>query len=600
MAKELNFKVILSAIHPNALEAKDAIASLLASSFNVPLQQAVSLFVKLPIILFDNLSTNDIKALKDHLLFFSKLGLDFNITPKAMEGIARANWAPKVSIPIVTCPTCGEMFYLMRCQDIQHLSTSTGTAILPPVPTHTATRQSAKPAVPPKLVPTAETKLTPNKSIAETRLTPNKPPNIAGVKPSQLTPSKVPPPQPTKPANTEDLPDECEDVNILSSEMRTIVALEEKNNTPEIEEIEEVGSISEELQEIQPEEIKKNQSNIPIAKKSNTHTSKSPNTSKTIKPSSSTGANTTSNETTVPPSQPKSADKKIPSKPSQKKSPQQKTAHNKSGSPNKNMADIEELGGISAEFEEIEGVSAEFERICMEEMDENIGSLSAEFEEIDGGVSVEIEKAKTEEKIGEIRQPMANIAGSLANQENDHANIPEMEDMREISSEFANIPDNNNSNGTSPNPPKTSTDYNEKLQGETAKSKSNDLKIPDLETDDIAYSSQIDSERVQAKNDTKSSASKTSGTKNTSSNKSDDAKLEPGNTKVFVTFNSKGDRESAVQLIVKYKGISLVEAKAMTETSNPITLFTNLSLQSAQMIRKQLEAMQFQVRIGNT
>lgn len=586
MNKELSFKVILSAIHPNALEAKDAIASLLASSFNVPLQQAISLFAKLPVILFDNLSTNDVKAIKDHLLFFSKLGLDFNVTPKPMEGIARANWAPKVSIPIVTCPSCGEMFYLMRCQDVQqHLSAPSAAAVLPPIP---ATASATTQAAPTKPVPAS--KAAPS---LEAKPPISKPSGVAGTAKPAPSGKATPTTSSAKSANAEDLPEELVDINVLSSELRSIVELEEKPQQPEVEEIEEVGSISEEMQQMETEEPRKAiPTNAPQV---------ATGSAKASPPQLSPALAAKAPPKPPPPNL--MAKPPISSKPSHiaKVPPGAKPSGGNKPPLSKGKAtpDMEEIGGISAEFEEIEGVSAEFERICLEGMEENIGSLSAEFEEIDGGLSSEFDGVKPDTKIVENVQPK-KIANKPAPPE-DMAHIPEMEDMQEISSEFANMADSASPASSSKQSLQAtkSHDREGRFKSDTSETNPTALKMPSLGAIDAKSISRTEDTGATAKPDAKAAHPKTVGMKSVGPGKADDFKLEPGNAKVFVTFHSKGDREAAAQLISRLKGIPLPEAKALTESLTPVTLFTNLSLPSAQYVRKQLEAMQFQVRIGN-
>ncbi len=537
--KELNFKVILASIHPGAIEAKEAIATLLASAFNTSSQQTRSLLEKLPIVLFENLTTNDVKALKDHLIFFSKLGLDFNITPKAIAEIPRANWVPKIALPVITCPTCGEMFYLMRSQDVhQQLH-----QIAKPSQTPQPSVESPSPAKPTKEQPSTTTKNPPVKTTL---------PKESATKPSATTKQPTSPSKgvgvssaKNKGAKSEEdfVSSEMEEIDVLSAELQSIVDMEEKpeKNDNDVEEIEEVGSISSELNDIgnPSEELKKAPLKVPPEK---------------ISPSP-----------------------KATNLPTLKSSPVQNTTKpastNKPGSEKKNPPDIEEIGGISAEFEEIEGVSAEFERICLEGMDGDIGSLSAEFEEIEGGgISSELEGLKNEEKISEIPQPMKNIAiSSNVLDSNKGTQDKELDELQGISQELGEIEDSN------VNIPKQ-----QNLKPESKQAKTEVLDGKQLKQEDSG-SKAAPKAPIKSPGVVKSAPVSTI--------------LEPGNCKVFLTFSGKASKE-VIQLLSQTKKISLEQAKSLSETTTPVLAASGISLKSAQNILKQFQILQVQGRIS--
>ena len=406
MDKDFNFKVILLKINEQSLEFQQTVASLLAATFNVPEQETANLFARLPIVLLENLTSNDLKAIKDQLIFLSKLGLDFNITPKPVANIPRTGWSSERALPIIHCPSCGESFCLLRAQDF-HKKIHKQTKIAPaprPAPTAPPKKAVAPPPAPPKKV------LPPTPAPVQPTIPPaaRKPATIKVEQPPQPAPSAAPRQQPTPPpsrprtsvdkpksvlpAKQEDLGGisaEFDKVEILSAELQSIV--DKDDNFEELEEIEEVGSISEEMEEIGSvsEELEE--------------------------------LGTLSEEM-----------EKIGGMADQIKDDSE-------------FSEIEGVGGISAEFEEIEGVSAEFEGINLDDMDNDIGSLSAELEEIEG-ISAEFDSIESEEgleRIGEVSEAFNNIA-IATNHHEAAARHPaadhELDDLEGISQELEKIP----------------------------------------------------------------------------------------------------------------------------------------------------------------
>ena len=180
--------------------------------FKVSEKEAYSVFNQLPVILLDNLSTNDLKIIKNQLIFLSNLGLTFNITPKKMPNLTKKNWKLQRTLPIVNCPSCGEYFYLIRSQDFHHLaSQKTKSDIISEE----------------KISDKAKIKSYPAKNLS--------PQDGAALQ------QKV---------NSE----EFDNIEILSAELDSIVEMEEdeklQNGQADEESIEEVESISDELEEI--------------------------------------------------------------------------------------------------------------------------------------------------------------------------------------------------------------------------------------------------------------------------------------------------------------------------------------------------------------
>lgn len=415
MNQELNFKVILASIADNSKQMKEVIATLLSTTFNVPESQTIALLTKLPVILFENLSANDLKALKDSLIFLSKLGLDFNVTPKPTPNVPKASWTPSVSVPIITCPSCGEMFCMVRARDF--LQPRPNVSIANPV-------ASALPSAPKTTIPEPKIALVQQKQASVALQTPKSP---VAIKESVLSKAKEEniskrptvkqdtPPVPIaslKKAMTEvpkknisepkkeikepvsrkelKLPDdlvgissEFENVEVLSAELESIADMEEKNSISDVEEIEEVESISDEVNQVDDLEEFEELEDSSLSKK------------------------------------------KPLGKPVEKR-----------------REETEAIGGISAEFEEIEGVSAEFERICMEGMENDIGSLSAEMEEIEG-ISQELDSVEEEglEKIGEVAETFKKISLTKTKDLQKESQDIELEEMQGISKELEGISD---------------------------------------------------------------------------------------------------------------------------------------------------------------
>ena len=212
MKQETTFNIILLSIGEDVKTAKSSLASLLSDMFKVSEQEAYSVFNQLPVILFDNLSTNDLKIIKNQLIFLSNIGLTFNITPKKMPNLPKKNWKLQGSLPIVHCPSCGEYFYLIRTQDIDHFASHKSK-------TDIANEQ--------KVQNKSQIISYPQKSLSP--------------KDEEALQEKV---------NSE----EFDNIEILSAELDSIVEMEEdeklQNDQNDEESIEEVESISDELEEI--------------------------------------------------------------------------------------------------------------------------------------------------------------------------------------------------------------------------------------------------------------------------------------------------------------------------------------------------------------
>jgi hypothetical protein len=216
MANELKFRVILSALNEKYVDDKEVIAFMLAITLDLPVQETQTLWQRLPVVLFDNLTSEDLKKIKERLLFLSKLGLDFNITAKPFPQIYRTNWQIKSAGSIIACPCCGEELLVMRAQDIGIYIAAHGGK-----PTG-ATSKAEQPEKPGE--------------------------RTAATHPREKTPATKPDETSIrKPAEgEEELATELEEVEVLSKELEAIVAKEENFS----EDIEEVGSISEEVKKV--------------------------------------------------------------------------------------------------------------------------------------------------------------------------------------------------------------------------------------------------------------------------------------------------------------------------------------------------------------
>ena len=205
MSNAIKFRVILLSINKKVRQEKAAMAMILAATFDVPEQEAINVMHRLPVILFDNITAEDIKVIKDRLIFVSKMGLDFNITFKPFPEVPRTGWQIKIAPPTFKCPSCGEEFIILRTRDLQNY-----------IGAHGAARNSA----PPKAMP-------PRRSArynAEPKVT------YAIAAEDELGGISA----------------ELEEVEVLSEELEAIVKNEDTIDE-EVEYIEEVESISEEM-----------------------------------------------------------------------------------------------------------------------------------------------------------------------------------------------------------------------------------------------------------------------------------------------------------------------------------------------------------------
>lgn len=320
MNKEILFRVVLLSINEKFVDARESIISLFADMFNKQEAEVKNAFTHLPIVLFENLTTDNLKAVKDQLIFLSKLGLDFTITPREVADIPKLKWKATPTIPVIHCPSCGESFCVVRASEFHNIQRA---------------ETAKKITVPSEKVEYSE--------AFKSKEVVDKPDDIGGISA------------------------EFDEVEVLSAELESIAedmgddppdSLEEIEEIGSVsEEIEEIGSISEEIEEI--EEIAQPEA-ITIAPKQSTEKEE------IIKEIEEIG----------------SVSEEIDSLSKELEGLDEISGILDTS--NDLDTEIESIGGISAEFEEIEGVSAEFERICLEGMENDIGSLSAELEEIDG------------------------------------------------------------------------------------------------------------------------------------------------------------------------------------------------------------------------
>lgn len=217
MAKELNFRIILSKVNEKSKEDREAIAMVLASIFELPFEEIKQVFTQLPVILFDDISSEDLKKIRDRLVFLSKLGLDFSITFKPFPKLYRTGWKIKSSVPMITCPNCGEEFVILHAHKLpEYLAQQKQES--KPIPLYLA-RDKQEPV--PKKEP-------PEKKV----------PAVA------VSPSAQPAPE--EDANGFGV--ELEEVEVLSKELEAIVQRESEMGGDEY--IEEVGSISDEIRQV--------------------------------------------------------------------------------------------------------------------------------------------------------------------------------------------------------------------------------------------------------------------------------------------------------------------------------------------------------------
>lgn len=548
MKEELNFKVILVSMDKTQ-DLQEAIASLLSATFHVPEIQTRSLLTQLPLVLFENLSTADLNALKDHLIFFSKLGLEFSITQKPASQVPRAGWTPSVSIPIVSCPSCGEMFYLLRAKDFAQQMKNLAIPGLPGapavLPSAHAKTAPAKESIPPAKAPapamkssavaSKEAGILPAASAAK----PAAPSKSEPLPVDKKAPKPVAKPAPKDLKTADELGGisaEFENVDVLSAELESIADMEEKQNSSALEEIEEVGSISEEMKDADSFE--------------GDFRGMEDSAFQVKKPS-------------PPVAKPKASVKKI-----------EESAN---------------ISGISEEFEEIEGVSAEFEQICMEGMENDIGSLSAEMEEIDS-MSSELESVGME-KIGEVSETFNQIASAKPGKE---ANLPakpgasplskasfqdaELEELHDISKELEGIDDSI--------PAPTPISF--------AMPKSPDPTARGKNLDSTPLSPK---KGVEPALGSKKSAESTPPAEETSSKKRAPLSLEAGAYKALVNFSGKGDLKAGTQLLAKIKGISEQEAAEMVKNRAALVVASNISRSAAEGLLKEFEKYNMQGRI---
>ncbi len=195
MPENINFKVIITGIKEVYTGLRKEVGMLLASSFHFPDAKGVDALRELPVILFEGLSLNDLKSLKDPMLFLAKMGLEFNVTPQDCSEIPRLGWVFQKPRPIVSCPSCGDKFILFRATDT--LPQCEDVAEPPPMKATLVTERSTR---------------------VSSR---NLPEDLAAISA------------------------EFEQIDDLSVELDSMVQQDE-----ELEEIEEIGSVSEELEEI--------------------------------------------------------------------------------------------------------------------------------------------------------------------------------------------------------------------------------------------------------------------------------------------------------------------------------------------------------------
>ncbi|WP_372368763.1 hypothetical protein [Candidatus Uabimicrobium sp. HlEnr_7] len=270
MSDLANYKIVFASVGKSLKNKPQDVAHIISSTFNIKLEEVLKVVNQSPIVLFEGLSVRDVSRMQNAVIFLTKIGIEITITPEKCSRLSTTNWKLTHTPPIAACPSCGDTFILLN-----------SNTFLP----HSV---------------------------------------------SQEKPIHSKPPAPIEGA----ISAEFEEIEGLSAELESIVQMDDDSAIEEIEEIEEIGSVSQELEEMGSfsEELEK--------------------------------IGDLAEEL-------------------------EELSNNEKLSPH-HASRIEEIEGISAEFEEIEGVSAEFERICMEDM-EDIGSLSAELEEIEG-ISAEFEK----------------------------------------------------------------------------------------------------------------------------------------------------------------------------------------------------------------
>ena len=396
MSQEIYFKVILNSIQGNSRDSQDIIAYLLSRIFQVSLSEAQNVIQHLPVIILDNMKMQDLALLKDNLIFLSKFGLEYSISANPVN-CPQVKWNIQACLPVVACPHCGEMFYLMGTQ-AKHSITNSEEQTVSSVDArsalqhdqvlisqreiNTSLQSKAVPKMPTAMVDMREVwnasraknpnNATSSAQNAQTPAPTQRP--VATPAPAQrpvATPAPaqrpVAPPAPTQrpvatpapaqrpiatPAPTQRpvaTPNPA-----VSKNMGTQKATESKKNDSNWEELgsisahfEDIDVLSAELQDI--DKLASNNVNDfedleevgSISEELDNYTDVSNELDELD------GFNS-----------------------------------KKSSKSNHNSFDIEGIGGISAEFEEIAGVSAEFEKICMEGMDNDIGSLSAELKKL--------------------------------------------------------------------------------------------------------------------------------------------------------------------------------------------------------------------------
>ena len=108
-----SFRVILVKINEEFRNLQQEIGSALAHTFRIEEKQALKAMSKLPVVLFDNITIDDVKRLKDSVTFLSKLGLILNVTPQQHAEVRRTGWTLQKLTPIIQCPSCGDSFLMV-------------------------------------------------------------------------------------------------------------------------------------------------------------------------------------------------------------------------------------------------------------------------------------------------------------------------------------------------------------------------------------------------------------------------------------------------------------------------------------------------------
>ena len=466
MSQEIYFKVILNSIQGNSRDSQDVIAYLLSRIFQVSLAEVQKVIQHLPVIILDNMKMQDLALLKDNLIFLSKFGLEYSISANAVN-CPQVKWNIRACLPVVACPHCGEMFYLMSAQS-KHSMTNSEEQTVSSVDAmsalqhdqvlisqreiNTALQSKAVPKMPTAMVdmrevwnasraknPENTTPTTQNTSASAPTQRPVATPAptqrpvatpapaqrpVATPAPTQRpvatpAPSQRPVATPAPSQRPVATPAPAQRPVATPAPTQRPVATSAPTQRPVATP---APAMSKSMGTPKPAENKKNDSNWEELGSISSHFEDIDVLSAELQDIDKLASNNMNDFEELEEVGSISEELDTYTNVSEELEELEGLTSKKPAKSGHDNFDIEGIGGISAEFEEIAGVSAEFEKICMEGMDNDIGSLSAEFEEIDGASS-EFDDVDLEEGLEKIKEISEDFhQPRMQNNENDSDN----------------------------------------------------------------------------------------------------------------------------------------------------------------------------------